>query len=201
MPKKHYMKNTKLYSIWNEMRNRCNNPNDANYKRYGGKGICVCNEWNDFRVFYPWAVDNGYKEGLTIDRINPLGNYEPSNCRWITRAEQQRNRSNNVRIEKDGIYLTIAEWCECLDFSYTAAKSRYYRHLSKYGSASFDDIFSKKVNFRNRKIAQYSLSGDLIKIWNKLADIERAGFEHGAISLCCSGKLHKTQGFIWKYQD
>lgn len=201
MPKKHYMKRTKLYSIWNEMRNRCTNPNDPNFKRYGAKNVSVCEEWNDFRNFYPWAFENGYAEGLTIDRINPLGNYEPTNCRWITIAEQQRNRSNNVKLEHNGLSLTILEWCEKLDFPYSAAKSRYYRHLKRYGCASFDNVFSKKVNFRNRQIAQYSLDGNLIKIWNKLADIEREGFEHGAISLCCQGKLHKTQGYIWKYAD
>ena len=201
MSKKHYMKNTKLYSIWNQMRNRCNNPNDASYNRYGGKGISVCEEWSDFRNFYPWAFSAGYTDGLTIDRINPKGNYEPSNCRWITIAEQQRNRGNNVLLKNNGISLTIKEWCERLGFSYAAAKSRYYRHLSRHGSATYDDVFTKKVNFRNRRIAQYSLSGDLIKIWDKLADIERDGFEHGAISLCCQGKLHKTQGYIWKYYD
>lgn len=201
MPKKHYLKHTKIYSIWNEMRNRCSNPNDRNYPRYGGKGVSVCPEWSDFRVFYPWAMSNGYKEGLTIDRINPLGNYEPSNCRWITLAEQQRNRSNNVRIEHDGVSATIAEWCERLNFSYAAAKSRYYRKLKRNGIATFDDIFALNLNFRNRKIAQYTLSGELVRVWDKLADAERAGFEHGAISLCCQGTLNKTQGYIWRYME
>ena len=201
MPKKHYLKHTKIYGVWNEMRNRCQNPNDSSYHRYGEKGISVCDEWNDFRVFYPWAMESGYKEGLTLDRIDPSGNYEPSNCRWITQVEQQRNRGNNVKLEHEGKKLTIKEWCEKLDFPYTAAKSRYYRHLERFGSASFDDVFTKKVNFRNRRIAQYSLSGELIRIWDKQADIGRAGFEHSNISLCCSGKLTKSQGYRWEYYD
>lgn len=201
MPKNHYLKHTKVYSVWNEMRNRCQNPNDSSYKRYGGKGISVCEEWQDFRNFYPWAIQNGYHEGLTIDRIDPAGNYEPTNCRWISNAEQQRNRGNNVKLEKDGESLTIGEWCEQLNFSYSCAKSRYYRAMKKKGSASFEDVFLLRANFRNRKIAQYDLCGNLVCVWDKLADAERAGFEHGAISLCCQGKIKKTQGYIWRYAE
>ena len=201
MAKKHYMKNTKLYSIWNEMRCRCNNPNDKNYKRYGAKGISVCEEWSNFRNFYPWAFANGYQEGLSIDRIDPTGNYEPSNCRWITLKEQQRNRGNNVKLYHDGKSLTIGEWCEINNVSYSCIKSRYYRLLKKQSTVTYEDIFSKRLNYRNRKIAQYTLDGTLVKVWDKQADATRAGFSHGAISLCCQGKLHKTQGYVWKYYD
>ena len=201
MPKNHYMKHTKLYSVWNQMRNRCSNPNDKSYKRYGAKGISVCEEWRDFRVFYPWAIQNGYKEGLTLDRIDPSGNYEPSNCRWITNKEQQRNRGNNVRLSHDGKCLTIGEWCEINGVSYSCIKARYYRLKRKQLTVTYDDIFSLHPHYRNRKIAQYTLDGKLVKIWDKQADCERAGFEHGAISLCCSGKLKKTHGFVWKYAD
>lgn len=201
MAKKHYMKNTKLYSIWNEMRCRCNNPNDKNYKRYGAKGISVCEEWNNFRNFYPWAFANGYQEGLSIDRIDPAGDYEPSNCRWVTLKEQQRNRGNNVKLSHDGKNLTIGEWCEINNVSYSAIKTRYYRLLKEQDVVTYDDIFSRRVNYRNRKIAQYTLDGKLVKIWDKLADAERAGFKHAPISRCCQGKLHKTQGYVWKYYD
>lgn len=199
MAKKHYQKHTKLYSVWNQMRNRCSNPNDKSYARYGGKGISVCDEWSDFRAFYPWAMENGYADGLTLDRIDPYGNYEPSNCRWITMTEQQRNRGNNILIEHNGESHIIAEWCEILGESYSAMKSRYYRFMKKNGTASFEDVFTLKTGFRHRKIAQYSMDGELIKVWDKLADIERAGFEHGSISLCCQGRLKKTQGYRWKY--
>ena len=75
------------------MKTRCYNPNFIYYCNYGGRGIIICDEWlNDFKAFYEWAINNGYKEGLTIDRINNDGIYEPSNCRWITRAEQNRNQ-------------------------------------------------------------------------------------------------------------
>ena len=86
---------TKLYNTWLRMKGRCNNPNATSYKYYGGRGITVCLEWQrDFAAFRDWANAHGYKEGLSIDRIDPNGNYEPSNCRWITMAEQQRNKRN-----------------------------------------------------------------------------------------------------------
>lgn len=90
---KHNMSYTKLYKVWQGMKTRCYNKNFVYYCNYGGRNIKICDEWlNDFVLFYNWATNNGYEEGLTIDRINNDGNYEPSNCRWITRAEQNRNQ-------------------------------------------------------------------------------------------------------------
>lgn len=83
----------RLYRIWKNMKRRCNNPNRSNYNRYGGRGIKVCQEWQeDFQAFYDWAMANGYQEDLEIDRIDNDGNYEPSNCRWVTHKENCNNR-------------------------------------------------------------------------------------------------------------
>ena len=90
---KHNMCHTRLCHIWYGMKDRCYRETCRSYKYYGAKGVTVCEEWrNDFMSFYNWAINNNYKETLTIDRIDPYGNYEPSNCRWATWAEQQRNK-------------------------------------------------------------------------------------------------------------
>lgn len=89
----HGMSNKRIYRIWQAMRNRCGNPNKPDYKYYGGRGISVCEEWkNSFEPFYKWAMSNGYNDTLTIDRIDVNGNYEPNNCRWVTMAEQNKNK-------------------------------------------------------------------------------------------------------------
>lgn len=84
---------TKLYWVWVEMNARCSNSNHKSYKYYDGRGISVCAEWeSDYLAFKTWALIHGYQENLTIDRINNDGNYEPSNCRFITREENNKNR-------------------------------------------------------------------------------------------------------------
>lgn len=85
------------------MKKRCESSNHKDYKWYGAKGVSVCDDWHDYRVFKEWAINNGYDENAewgqcTIDRINPYGNYDPSNCRWVSMAEQARNKRCNVAI-------------------------------------------------------------------------------------------------------
>lgn len=108
----HGMNNTKLNSVWRDMRYRCNNSNSDFYENYGGKGVKVCEEWGDFVVFYKWATTNGYAEGLSIDRIDVDGDYEPSNCRWVDMKTQQRNKGNNRKVEYKGKVLCLTEWSE-----------------------------------------------------------------------------------------
>lgn len=105
----------RLYRIWTAMRSRCSNPNVPYYKNYGGRGISVCDEWLDFQIFYDWSMDNGYANNLTIDRIDNDGNYEPSNCRWVTAKEQAQNRKSSLRINATllqafGETKSLPEW-------------------------------------------------------------------------------------------
>ena len=91
--KTHGKRYTRIYDIWCGMKQRCYNSNSDKYRFYGAKGVIICDEWkNNFQTFYEWAMKNGYKDNLTIDRIDPYGNYEPSNCRWATLQEQQLNK-------------------------------------------------------------------------------------------------------------
>lgn len=108
----HKYSQTKLYKTYQRMKNRCYNKKFPHYEIYGGRGIKICDEWlNDFVAFKDWALSNGYKEGLSIDRINPNGNYEPNNCRWITMFEQASNKRNNIFYTIDGMTKTQTEWC------------------------------------------------------------------------------------------
>lgn len=109
----HGMCNTRLYHIWNGLKQRCRNPQTINYKYYGGKGVSVCDEWVDsFNNFYQWAISHGYEETLTLDRIDGNGNYEPANCRWATRKEQQNNTCYTRVYECDDEKLSIMQWAE-----------------------------------------------------------------------------------------
>ena len=104
--KTHGLKNTRLYSIWSSMKMRAYNPKHKRYSDYGGRGITIREEWLDIHNFYNWAMSNGYSDGLSLDRIDNNGNYEPSNCRWTTKviqARNQRKRRDNTSGYK-GVY-------------------------------------------------------------------------------------------------
>lgn len=110
--KKHMKSNSKIYSVWENIKQRCYNINNPQYINYGGRGIVVCDEWkNDFKTFHDWAILNGYEEnkGLSIDRINNDGNYEPNNCRWTTQNIQQRNTRDLKPTNKSG--FRGVSWC------------------------------------------------------------------------------------------
>lgn len=83
---------TRLYNIWKCMRKRCNNPNNPRYKNYGGRGVKVCKEWDDYRIFKIWAIMCGYHDNLTIDRIDNDGDYDSDNCQWMTNSENSKKR-------------------------------------------------------------------------------------------------------------
>lgn len=108
----HGKRNTRLYRIWANIKDRTSNPNQNRYYCYGAKGVSICDEWKDFQTFYDWAMSNGYSDELTIDRIDINGNYEPSNCRWATIVQQQNNTSRNHFLTYDGKTQTIAQWSE-----------------------------------------------------------------------------------------
>ena len=136
--KTHGKSKTRLYRIWNVMRQRCKNPKVPEYKRYGGRGISVCCQWeNSFLDFYDWAIHHGYSDSLSIDRINVNGNYEPSNCRWATAIEQARNKRNMRLIEYNGEKKTLIEWTETLKLNYLRVKSRLQK-----GNWSIEEAFT-----------------------------------------------------------
>ena len=126
---KHSLRHTRIYRIWLLMKNRCLNSKYHLFKNYGGRGITICNEWkNDFMSFYNWAMTNGYQDDLTIDRIDVNGNYEPSNCRWATRLQQQRNTTRLRKITYKNETHCISEWAEILGLEYNTLYHRFRRN-------------------------------------------------------------------------
>lgn len=120
-----------IYLVWFCMINRCYKKDDKRYVYYGQRGITVCDDWkNSFDNFYIWAKSNGYKKGLSLDRINNNGNYEPNNCRWATKTEQARNKRNNKIIEYNGETHCLSEWCEILNLDYNLVRGRIYEGWS-----------------------------------------------------------------------
>lgn len=104
---------SRLYHIWRAIKSRCSCKAHEAYPRYGGRGIAVCVAWQQYETFRQWALSSGYRVDLEIDRENNDGNYEPGNCRWVTKAEQQRNRRNNLApITAFDTQKTPIEWSE-----------------------------------------------------------------------------------------
>lgn len=126
----HGLCHTRLYKIFEGMKSRCYNKSCSNYKNYGARGIQICDEWlTDFVKFYAWSMEHKYQDGLTIERINVDGNYEPSNCCWVTLLEQQHNKTNSIILEYNGKSLCINDWADTLHISASTLYYRYHRGL------------------------------------------------------------------------
>lgn len=116
---KHGLKGTRIYDIWQSMKQRCCNSKSINYKDYGARGITICDEWlHDFQAFYNWSMLHGYKDNLEIDRIDNDKGYIPENCCWTTREQQQNNKRNNHFIEYNGKKQTVSQWSKELNIDY-----------------------------------------------------------------------------------
>ena len=141
----HHLSNTRLYRIWNAMKNRCYLKSHHAYSYYGARGITVYAEWKDnFETFYDWAINNGYSEGLTIDRIDNNGSYSPENCKWSTREEQVNNRRSCVLITYNGETKNLMQWCELLNLSYKLIHQRMRLKNISFEEAISIPIKSKK---------------------------------------------------------
>ena len=141
----HGQTESRLYNIWGGIKSRCGN---KNYEHYGKRGISVCDEWkNSFISFRDWAMQNGYTENLTIDRIDVNGNYCPENCRWVTPKEQMSNTTRNIKVTINGITKCVAEWCE----EYGILQTTVYQRVTNFGW-NYHDAITTPVRTRNRMI-------------------------------------------------
>ena len=126
--KRNGLSDVPLYKVWCNMKDRCNNHHNKRFDHYGGRGIRVCEEWaTSYQCFCEWATENGYKEGLSIDRIDNDKGYSPANCRWSTYTEQNRNRSFNKVITYKGKTQCVSAWAEEIGIKDATIRSRLKR--------------------------------------------------------------------------
>lgn len=128
-------RDNKLSRTLNGMKQRCYNPNNSNYKNYGGRGIKICDEWiKNSNSFYKWSRENGYISNVntfecTIDRIDVNGDYCPSNCRWVPMKTQQNNKRNNRNITINGVSMTISQWATKYGITHEGFLYKYNHNL------------------------------------------------------------------------
>lgn len=128
--RKHGGRRTRLYTIWSNMKTRCYDVGNRTYQEYGARGISICDEWkNDFAAFRDWALENGYDDQLTIDRIDNGGNYCPENCRWADAKTQANNRRSSKYVTVDGATRSLAEWSDEIGYSRSIfhARAKLYK--------------------------------------------------------------------------
>lgn len=159
------LENRRIYNCWSGMKSRCFNKNNQDYKDYGGRGITICEEWLTFDNFCKWSLANGYKDSLTIDRINVNGNYEPTNCRWASIIEQANNKRRNHFIEYKGKKLTIAQWARELNVSPTVIQQRLKRNLP------VEKVLCPQIK-ETKKLITYHNKTLSIRQWSKLTGLK-----------------------------
>ena len=199
-----YADKTKLriHRTWQNMMWRCYRQEHTSYKYYGGRGIKVCKEWQEFEPFYQWALDSGYANNLTIDRINNNGNYEPSNCRWATTKQQANNKRNSRLITFSGETKTVSEWAEIVGISQQAMDERL-----KSPNWSIEDALTIPAKTRKvkqplfaKKVNQLSLEGELIKTWDSITDAAKGLKIHNEnISRSLTSGKYTAGGYRWEY--
>ena len=154
----HNLSQSRLYRVWGSIVQRCKNSNNSRFSSYGGRGITICVEWRDsFESFYYWAIDNGYEEGLTIDRIDNDGSYSPDNCRWITWNAQRLNTRHSFIISYRGKTQTLTEWAAELGIEYHVLYM-----LLKYLNWSAEEAFSTPAGKRHKLRGGISHNGECL---------------------------------------
>lgn len=182
------LSNTKIYRKYRSMLERCKNPNHRSYMEYGGRGIKVCKEWDSelgFLVFYDWAMANGYKDELTLERKDVNGNYCPENCTWIPMGEQQRNKRSNVIFEKDGKKYLETDLAKELGVSESTIRDRLLRGK---------DVFAPK--FERTKMV---IRDDGV-VYQSIREASREnGVHESKVGAVCRGERKRTAGHSFRF--
>ncbi len=148
----------RLYNTWCNIKSRCNNSKNPRFSSYGGRGIKVCDEWGfSFSNFEKWAISNGYNNSLTIDRIDVNGNYEPSNCRWVTNSEQQLNKRTNRIIRHNGVSKTLKEWSDQTGLNAKTLQGRIDNSGWSVDRAIESPVMSKILNLTGQRFGRLTV--------------------------------------------
>ena len=157
---------TPLYTTWGNMVQRCSNSKRPDFKYYGARGIAVCEEWKSFENFKQWAYANGYSEELTLDRIDNSGNYEPQNCRWVTRYQQNCNLRSNRKYQMAGKTFTLSQLCRIYGVNLSTARYRL-----AHGATIQETLTTNRRYKVNTKLLE--LSDRLKELRTQKSDLER----------------------------
>ena len=196
-PKSSAKSYSRPYNIWSSMRQRCSNPNAANYFRYGAKGITVCERWKKFDNF---ISDMGEPPTgrHTLDRIDPHGDYTPENCRWADLETQFNNKRNNVHITAFGKTQTIAQWVRETGLSRDMIKHRIFEMKLSPEEA----LKMPQGSWVQKPVLQYTLQKEFVARYKSLADMEKVtGLSRKAVHMCLVGKNKSSCGFYWEYEN
>lgn len=160
-----------LYSIWHGMRSRCLCPTNNRYKNYGGRGIKICPAWDDYLTFYRWGIANGYKKGLSIDRIDVDGDYCPENCRWADNNIQNRNKTTTRYLEYNGKRQSLQDWSEELNIHRVLLTRRLDVFGWSVGEAlGFEKHINNKPKYNSIPINLINKNGDIITRYNSATE-------------------------------
>lgn len=175
---------SRLYRIWLSMRQRCNYPKHKYYKHYGGRGIKVCDEWqNDYDAFAEWATRNGYSDTMSIDRIDNDKGYSPDNCRWIYYKDQPKNRRTNHRVVINGKEMNVSDVSRLYGIPTSTVCMRDKRGF---------DILN---GCRKRRV----MCVETGEVYESVSEASRtSGVYRGGISACLNGKRGKAGGYHWE---
>ena len=193
---KHGEYKTRLYKIWNAMLNRTlhvKNEDSIYYKNYKGRGITVCDEWRDYKVFAEWARSHGYADDLTLDRIDNSGNYCPENCRWATRKEQANNTRKNAYITYNGETHTMSEWSDITGLSYSTLEKRYER--------GEDVSILFRSPDRGTPVISTDLKGNEMQFKSAYAAAKYFGTTCNNVARVCKGQRGSWHGYRFRYVE
>ena len=183
-----------LYKVWQSMKERCYNQNHQAFKRYGGRGILMCDDWKNVVVFIKWALNNGWKEGLEIDRVDNNKGYYPENCRCVTRKVNSRNRNCVIKLICDGIEKTLPEWAELYNNRQSILRSRL-----RQGWSAERAIKTSAIDFKPKAIRQLSMGGALVKLWPSMHDLKKSDFPAWSIWKAIKNGGGRRGDYRWEY--